>query len=70
MVEPIAMSITPWRIAENSRVWSPATSEVPGYSLILMRPLVRCLTRSAQISPPLPHGKAGPSTSDILYSDL
>jgi hypothetical protein len=30
MVEPTAMSITPWRSALNSRVWSPCTSEVPG----------------------------------------
>ncbi|CFN66777.1 Uncharacterised protein [Bordetella pertussis] len=30
MVELTAMSITPWRMAVNSRVWSPCTSEVPG----------------------------------------
>jgi hypothetical protein len=30
MVEPTAMSITPWRSAENSRVWSPWISETPG----------------------------------------
>ena len=70
MVEPTAMSITPWRSALNSRVWSPWISETPGYSLMLMRPLVRSFTRLAQISPPLPQGKAVPSTSDILYSDL
>ena len=30
MVEPTAMSITPWRIALNSRVWSPLISDTPG----------------------------------------
>jgi hypothetical protein len=30
MVEPTAMSITPWRSAENSRVWSPWISDTPG----------------------------------------
>ena len=30
MVEPTAMSMTPWRIAVNSLVWSPPTSEAPG----------------------------------------
>ena len=70
MVEPIAMSITPWRIAENSRVWSPCTSDTPGYIFTLMRPLVFSLTRLAQISPPLPHGKALPTTVESLYSAL
>ncbi len=30
MVEPSAMSITPWRMAVNSLVWSPPTSWLPG----------------------------------------
>ena len=34
MVEPTAMSITPWRSAANSRVWSPWISDTPGYSLM------------------------------------
>ena len=70
MVEPTAMSMMPWRIAVNSRVWSPCTSDTPGYSFMLMRPLVRCFTRSIQISAPLPHGKAVPTTVETLYSSL
>jgi len=35
-----------------------------------MRPLVRCRTRSIQISAPLPHGNAVPTTVDTLYSSL
>jgi len=70
MVEPIAMSMIPWRIAVNSRVWSPCTSDTPGYILMLMRPLVRWRTRSIQISPPLPHGNEAGTTVDSLYSDL
>ena len=64
------MSITPWRSALNSRVWSPWISDTPGYSLMLMRPLVRSRTRSAQILPAMPQGDGGPSTSDMRYSDL
>ncbi len=64
------MSITPWRSALNSRVWSPWISETPGYSLMLMRPWVRSLTMSAQILPAMPQGVGGPSTSDSLYSAL
>ena len=30
IVEPTAMSITPWRMAVNSLVWSPPTSDAPG----------------------------------------
>src|SRR2546427_623942 len=37
---------------------------------MLMRPLVRSRTLLAQISPPLPQGKAVPSTSDMRYSLL
>jgi hypothetical protein len=70
MVEPTAMSITPWRSALNSRVWSPWISDTPGYSLMLMRPLVRSRTLLAHSSPPLPQGKAVPSTSDMRYSLL
>jgi hypothetical protein len=70
MVEPTAMSITPWRSALNSRVWSPWMSDTPGYSLMLMRPWVRSFTRSAQSFPAWPHGVGGPSTRDILYSGL
>ena len=68
MVEPMAISITPWRMAENSRVWSPLMSDTPGYILMLIRPWVRSRTRLPQISPPLPQGKAGPTTVDSRYS--
>jgi hypothetical protein len=62
--------MTPWRMAENSRVWSPCTSDDPGYCLMLIRPEVRSRTRLAKISPPLPQAKAGGTTVDILYSAL
>ena len=68
--EPMARSMTPCRIAENSRVWSPPTRLVPGYSFTLMRPSVFCFTRSAQRSPALPQVKAGPRTVDRRYSGL
>ena len=67
---PHRTSITPWRMAENSRVWSPCTRDDPGYCLMLMRPPVRSRTRLAKISPPLPQAKAGGTTVDILYSAL
>src|SRR6185436_15008518 len=67
---PHSTSMMPWRMAENSRVWSPCTSEEPGYCLMLMRPLVRSRTRVRKISPPLPQANAGGTTVDILYSAL
>ena len=67
---PHSTSMTPWRMAENSRVWSPCTSDEPGYCLMLMRPAVRSRTRLAKISPPLPQANAGGTTVDILYSAL
>ena len=33
MVEPMAMSMAPWRMAVYSLVWSPPTRLVPGYYL-------------------------------------
>jgi len=70
IVEPTATSITPWRIAENSRVWSPLISDTLGYSFMLIRPWVRSRTRLIQISAPLPQGKAVPTTVDRRYSAL
>ena len=66
----MAKSITPWRMAVNSRVWSPLMRDTPGYILMLMRPWVRSRTKLAQISPPLPQGKAVPTTVDMRYSAL
>ena len=70
MVEPTAMSMTPWRRAVNSLVWSPFTSAEPGYIFTLMRPLVFSLTSSAQRSPPMPQGNGLPRTVESLYSAL
>src|SRR5476649_17398 len=67
---PHSTSMMPWRIAENSRVWSPCTSDAPGYCLMFMRPFVLSLTRLAKISPPLPQANAVGTTVDILYSAL
>ena len=46
-----------------------ATSEVPGYILMLILPLVFVRTISPQRSPALPQGKAVPTTVESRYSD-
>src|SRR5699024_4581873 len=68
MVEPTAMSISPLRMAENSRVWSPDTSCALGYTLSLMRPSLRSSTSSAHLAAAWPQGKASDSTVETEYS--
>ena len=70
MGAPQSTSMTPWRMAENSRSCWPCTRLEPGYCLMLMRPAVRSRTRLPKISPPLPQAKAGGTTVLILYSAL
>ena len=68
MVEPTAMSIRPERMAENSLVWSPATSCALSYTRRVMRPLERSLTSSAHLLAAWPQGKASDSTVETEYS--
>src|SRR5690606_11609509 len=56
------------RMAENSLVWSPATSCALGYTRRVMRPSERSLTRSAHFCAARPQGKASDSTVETEYS--